>query len=67
MALGEEERVGLTNKPCPVLDDSGVGVNIGWGVGDGLGVGDVVGKLEVTGKFGEVERSDTEVGNVGGG
>ena len=45
-----------------------MGVNIGWGVGavDGLGVGDV-GKLEEAGKLGEVERSATEVGNVGGG
>jgi len=68
LALGEEERVGLTNKPCPARADSGVGVNIGCGVGavDGLGVGDV-GKLEETGRLGEVERSATEVGNVGGG
>ena len=68
LALGDEERVGLTNSPWPARTDSGVGVNIGWGVGavDGLGVGDV-GKLEEAGKLGEVERSATEVGNVGGG
>ena len=69
LALGEEERVGLTNNPCPALADSGVGVNIGCGVGavGGLGVGDVVGKLEETGKVGEVERSAVDVGNVGAG
>ena len=64
LALGDEESVGLANKPWPARADSGVGVNIGCGVGFGVGE---VGKLEETGRFGDVERSATDVGNVGAG